>query len=70
MDQGDDDDEDVYDAGDGHEGFVVVGVTARNWMRKRRLLADFLIEVGRLSEGNNAAGFFQVWLADQGAPSS
>jgi hypothetical protein len=60
--------EDVYDAGDGHKGFVLVYTATWNWMHRRRLLADFLIEVGRLAEGDDPVPHFQLWLAGRGAP--
>lgn len=60
--------EDVYDAGDGHKGFVVVMTETWNWMHRRRLLADFLIEVGRIVEGDDPVHHFEIWLAERGAP--
>ena len=60
--------EDVYDAGDGHKGYLLVQTGTWNYMHKRRLLADFLIEVGRLPEGEDPVPHFQLWLAERGAP--
>jgi hypothetical protein len=60
--------EDVYDAGDGHKGYLLVHTATWNYMHKRRLLADFLIEVGRLPEGEDPVPHFQLWLAGRGAP--
>ena len=60
--------EEVYDAGDGHKGYVLVQTGTWNFMHRRRLLADFLIEVGRLPEGEDPVMHFQVWLAERGAP--
>jgi hypothetical protein len=60
--------DDVYDAGDGHEPFVLVEADTWNWMHKRRLLADYLIEVGRLPEGDDPVAHFQFWLTERGAP--
>jgi hypothetical protein len=62
------DEEDVYDAGDGHKGFVLVMTATWNFMHRRRLLAEFLIEVGRLTAGEDPVTHFEIWLAEQGAP--
>lgn len=37
-------------------------------MHRRRLLADFLIDVGRLPKAEDPVPHFQLWLAEQGAP--
>jgi hypothetical protein len=35
----------------------------------RRLIADFMIEIGRLPEGDDPIAHFTDWLTERGAPS-